>query len=151
MIEGACLCGAVRFEIDRAAGPFELCHCKRCRKSSGSAYLAGLWVNVADFRFVSGRDRISTFELPVRERPPGYRRSFCTSCGCLVPDPEPCGTRIEVPAGLFEGDPGMRPERHLFVDERSPWTIIADGLPQLDRRAVREMRERAAPGQGSPK
>ena len=142
MLRGACLCGTVRFEIDRAVGPFELCHCKRCRKSSGSAYVAGLGVNVADFRFVSGRDEISTCELPVRERPPGYRRFFCRRCGSPVPNPEPGGTWFEVPAGLLEDDPEIRPERHIFVDEKAPWTIITDDLPQLDRQEIRELRER---------
>ena len=42
MMQGGCLCGAVRFELDRAVGPFELCHCNRCRKTTGSAYAAGL-------------------------------------------------------------------------------------------------------------
>jgi hypothetical protein len=37
MMRGSCLCGGVRFEVDRAVGPFELCHCSRCRKASGSA------------------------------------------------------------------------------------------------------------------
>ena len=43
-IRGSCLCGAVTFEIDRACGPVEYCHCNRCRKMSGSsALLAGLF------------------------------------------------------------------------------------------------------------
>jgi hypothetical protein len=33
MIRGSCLCGGVTFEIERAVGPFELCHCSRCRKN----------------------------------------------------------------------------------------------------------------------
>jgi len=44
MIRGSCLCGGVKFEITRAVGPFELCHCARCRKASGSAFVAGLGV-----------------------------------------------------------------------------------------------------------
>ena len=47
-IRGACLCGGVRFEVERAAGPFELCHCSRCRKVSGSAFVAGLGVRADD-------------------------------------------------------------------------------------------------------
>ena len=35
MIRGSCLCGGVKFEITRATGPFELCHCSRCRKANG--------------------------------------------------------------------------------------------------------------------
>jgi hypothetical protein len=143
MIQGACLCGAVRFEIDRATGSFELCHCQRCRKSSGSAYVAGLGVNVADFRFVFGREQIAVFELPVRERPPGYRRAFCGHCGSPVPDPEPRGAWLEIPAGLLEDDPGVIPDRHIYVDSRAPWTPRGDGLPELDERAVHALRARA--------
>lgn len=36
MIRGSCLCGGVRFGIERAVGPFELSHGTRCRKVSGS-------------------------------------------------------------------------------------------------------------------
>jgi hypothetical protein len=54
MIRGSCLCGGVRFEITRAIGPFELCHCSRCRKANGSAFVAGLGVKRADFRLVQG-------------------------------------------------------------------------------------------------
>ena len=54
MLRGSCLCGGVRFEIERAVGPFELCHCTRCRKVSGSAYLTWLAVRREDFRFLEG-------------------------------------------------------------------------------------------------
>jgi len=46
MIKGECLCGAVQFEVASVVGPFELCHCNRCRKSSGSAYAAIVGVAV---------------------------------------------------------------------------------------------------------
>ena len=55
MIHGSCLCGALRFEITKPAGPFELCHCTRCRKVTGSAFFAGLYVRADDFRLVQGK------------------------------------------------------------------------------------------------
>jgi hypothetical protein len=140
MIRGACLCGAVRFEIDRAIGPFELCHCTRCRKASGSAYLAAVGVRVADYRLLAGRELITTFELPVRETPPGYQRIFCKRCGSPAPDPDPRGTWFEIPAGLLEDDPGVRPERHIFIDKRAAWTTLDDDLPALDEAALLRLR-----------
>ena len=53
-IRGSCLCGLVRFEIDKAIGPFEICHCNRCRKVSGSQGLAAVGVNTCDYHFISG-------------------------------------------------------------------------------------------------
>lgn len=143
MIRGSCLCGAVSFQIDRATGPFELCHCTRCRKASGSAYLAGIVVRVADFRFIRGREHITVFELPVRDRPPGYRRPFCRFCGSPVPEPDPGGEWCEIPAGLLDDDPGLRPDRHIFTEHRAAWTPRGDGLPELDEPALVAMRARA--------
>jgi len=142
MVRGSCLCGAVRFEVDRLTGPFELCHCGRCRKASGSAYLAGIGARTSDFRFVQGREHIEVFELPVREQPPGYRRPFCRICGSPLPEPDPSGPWCEIPAGLLEDDPGARPDRHIFVEHRAPWTPTGDGLPELDKEALLALRAR---------
>jgi hypothetical protein len=140
MIRGGCLCGAVRFELLRAIGPFELCHCSRCRKASGSAYLAAVGVRAQDFRLVAGREQITSYELPVLEAPPGYARPFCRRCGCLAPEPEPRGPWFEIAAGLLDDDPGLRPDRHIMVEHKAAWTTITDGLPQLDKQALLRLR-----------
>ncbi|MGO9948492.1 MAG: GFA family protein [Steroidobacteraceae bacterium] len=140
MIRGSCLCGGVRFEITRAVGPFELCHCGRCRKASGSAFVAGLGVRREDFQFVQGHDLIKTFNAPIREAPPAYCTHFCGRCGSPVPNPSSDSQWLEVPAGLLDDDPQTRPDRHIFVDVKSPWFHIKDDLPQLDRTALLSLR-----------
>ena len=147
MIRGSCLCGRVRFEIARAVGPFELCHCGRCRKASGSAFSATVGVRRDDFHLTSGRELIQAYEAPVRERAPGYRTYFCGRCGSPVPNPSPETAWFEVPAGALDDDPQLRPDRHIFVEMKSAWFSIADRLPQLDRAALARLR-RAQSGQG---
>ena len=141
MIRGSCLCGGVKFEIARAVGPFELCHCSRCQKASGSAFLAGLGVRRDDFRLIAGRELIKTYEAPVRDTPPGYRTCFCTRCGSPVPDPTVEGPWFEVPAGALDDDPQLRPDKHIFVEVKSPWFVITDGLPQLDKAQLTKLRQ----------
>lgn len=136
MIRGGCLCGGVRFEIDRAVGPFELCHCSRCRKVSGSAFMAGLGVRRDDFRLVQGHDLVRSYEAPILEAPPAYRVSFCTTCGSCVPDPESRSEWLEIAAGLLDDDPQLRPDKHIFVECKADWFPITDGLPQLDKAAL---------------
>jgi hypothetical protein len=133
MIKGECLCGAVQFEATSIIGPFELCHCSRCRTSTGSAYAAIVRVAVEGFRFTAGTSRIRLFELPVVERPPGYRRFFCDDCGSPVPNPNPnpSGEWVSVPAGSLKTNLGGFPERHIYVDHKADWDRISDGLPQL--------------------
>jgi hypothetical protein len=144
MIRGSCLCGGVRFEVDRAVGPFELCHCPRCRKASGSAFVAGLGVRVEDFRWLSGTELIRTFEAPIRERPPAYCAAFCSRCGSPVPSSR--ANWFEIPAGLLDDDPGLRPDKHIFVECKSPWFSIADSLPQLTKVQLAAFRKRSGEG-----
>jgi hypothetical protein len=120
----------VRFEVAHAVGPFELCHCPRCRKASGSAFFAGLGVDVRDFRLVSGAELIRRYEAPIRECPPAYRVAFCSCCGSPVPDPPPGASWFEIP-----GPPGrrsVRPDKHLRRVQ-SPWFEITDVLPRLTK------------------
>ena len=146
MITGSCLCGGVRFELRRAVGPFELCHCRRCRKSSGSAFAAGLAVMIKDFVLLDGKDLISTYEAPIVERPPAYTVHFCRRCGSPVPNPDPGAQWFEIPAGLLDGDPGVKPDRHIFVELKAPWFEIADQLPQFDKLALRKLRSNTGRG-----
>ncbi len=147
MIRGGCLCGGVRFELDRASGPFELCHCSRCRKASGSAFVAGLAVRPEHFRLIQGRELITRYEAPILERPPAYRNSFCRRCGSPVPEPLPASegsSSFEVAAGSLDDDPGLRPDKHIFVELKAPWFEILDELPRLDKPTLRALRQRGS-------
>jgi hypothetical protein len=120
MIHGSCLCGGIRFEFTKPAGPFELCHCTRCRKVTGSAFFSGLHVLIEDFRLVEGHELITTYEAPILREPPAYRVSFCSRCGSPVPNPAASSGLVEIPAGLLDDDPTMKPDKHIFVELKSP-------------------------------
>ena len=145
MLRGHCLCEGVTFEVAEAVGPFELCHCSRCRRASGSAFVAGLGVRVSDFKLVSGAELIRSYEAPILEHPPAYRVAFCSRCGSPVPSPPPGARWFEIPAGLLNDDPGCRPDRHIYVDYKIDWDEISDGLPQLTKADVFELRRAATP------
>ena len=136
MIRGSCLCGGVQFEARKVQGPFELCHCSRCRKVTGSAFAAGIYVAPDDFKLLQGQELIRVYEAPILRAPPAYHSCFCSRCGSRVPDAFSCAPLIELPAGCLDNDPGLRPEMHILVEGKAPWFTISDGLPQLDRLAL---------------
>ena len=140
MIRGSCLCGGVRFEITNTTGPFELCHCNRCRKASGSAFAAGLRVRGQDLRVTQGQELIKTFEAPIIEAPPPYTNYFCGRCGSPVPVPSDDAAWFDVPAGLLDDDPTIRPDKHIYTDFKSPWENISDRLPQMTKAQIRAHR-----------
>src|SRR5215475_5257429 len=81
MIKGSCLCGGVRFEIARVLPLFELCHCRRCRKATGSAFSAAVAVRPEDFRLVQGLELISRYEAPILDAPP--RTAFVSAVAAV--------------------------------------------------------------------
>jgi len=102
--------------------------------------MAGIAVRREGFRILTGRELITKFELPVRDTPPPYSRIFCSRCGCIVPDPDPQTQVFEIAAGLLDDDPILRPERHILVEYRAPWTQFQDDLPRFDRPALSKLR-----------
>jgi hypothetical protein len=98
-----------------------------------------------DFKFLQGCELITTFESPVRETPPGYRSCFCGRCGSPVPDDSGDSPWFEIPAGLLDDDPRLRPDKHIFFDVKAHWFSITDDLPQLDEATLLKLRRPSRP------
>jgi hypothetical protein len=126
MISGSCLCRAVAWEIDGPLQWMSHCHCSRCRKAHGAAFVTYSAANAADFRFVRGSERIGRYESS-----PGFFRPFCSQCGSVVPG-DPWGPLVFVPAGCLDGELGVKPEMHIFVSAKPPWVELNDALPRFD-------------------
>lgn len=139
-IAGSCLCGGVQFEIDQADGPSEICHCVRCQKKSGATALTMINAKIENYRLIKGADLIREYAAPILNRPPAYKASFCTNCGSPVPALETKHDFIEIPAGLFDNDPGVQPDKHIFVDFMPSWNLIRDNLPQFNLRQLVKQR-----------
>ena len=127
MIAGGCLCGAVRYEV---TGPFLRaghCHCSRCRKHSGAAVLTQGRVRREDFRLLSGEECVRVY----RPAEGAAVKAFCVQCGSsLFGGTWPEGPEVSIRLGSVDGDPGIRPQVHTFVDFRAPWDEITDDLPR---------------------
>jgi hypothetical protein len=76
MYQGSCLCGTVRYQIRGELGSIGLCHCSRCRKANGSAFLAAAQVDQKEFTVISGQESLADYESSA-----GVHRIFCRNCG----------------------------------------------------------------------
>ncbi len=144
VIQGGCLCGGIRFQVTNVVGPLELCHCPRCRKTTGSAFAATVVVAVDGYALLRGEDLIREFAMPANDQPPGYTVHFCCVCGCFAPDPRPTGDRFEIACGLFDDDLPVGPDRHIYCDSeyRANCYTIEDNLPQYTKAQIAGLRER---------
>lgn len=127
MTTGACLCGTVRYEIDDPMSAMVNCHCSMCRKEHGAAFATFVTAPIGGFRWISGEDSVASYESS-----PGGTRPFCRRCGSALPTLMPQMGIVAAPAGNLEGDPGIRPQMHIFAGSRLPGFEITDDLPRFD-------------------
>jgi hypothetical protein len=97
-----------------------------CRKATGTSFATNMLVREEDFVIVSGRETLK----PYRSSPDEFRH-FCSACGSPVfSEAEHRRGILSIRCGLLDGDPGIRPAYHLYVDFKAPWLGIHDGLPE---------------------
>jgi hypothetical protein len=86
-------------------------------------------VNTKDYRFLTGRELVKSYAAPILYSPPAYHSTFCSNCGSPIPAPSPEGESFEIPAGAFDDDPLIRPDKHIFVEFMPPWDDLRANLP----------------------
>jgi hypothetical protein len=128
MIRGSCLCGGIRFEIEKVRA-LTHCHCSVCRKSSGASFGTFAHVRADRFKLLGGDDLIN----PGYEWTAGHSRSFCARCGSPAPGFVEATRMVSVPAGLLDDDPGLRPSTHVFTSSKAAWVDLGDELPKYEK------------------
>jgi len=128
VITGGCLCGSVRYDVRGSFLRANYCHCSRCRRHTGSAFSTQGRVKRDQLRLLQGQELVKTF------RPEGGAvKAFCRECGSsLFGGNWPDGPEVAIRFGTLDGDPGIRPQFHIFVGSKAPWHEILDSLPRYE-------------------
>jgi hypothetical protein len=126
---GSCLCGEVNFEIDGDFESFYLCHCKYCQKDTGSAHASNLFSSVAKLVWLSGQDKIKTYELPSTK----HIKSFCSNCGSALPSLQMNSKLLVVPAGSLNQDILIKPNAHIFTSSRANWEHKLEDIKSYEK------------------
>ena len=126
MIEGSCLCGAVRFRLTAPPTLMGTCHCSRCRKAGASTIV---FVKRETLDWVKGRENVALYSP---EPPFKYGRCFCRTCGTSLGEILSEEESFPISANALDGDPGIRNSFHEHVADKPVWYEIQDGAPQSD-------------------
>jgi hypothetical protein len=127
-VHGSCLCGDVRFAVEGRPTRFMLCHCSRCRRGRSAAHGANTFYPLAQFSWLAGQSQVRAYRLPEAAR---FALAGCVRCGSGAPVIREGVPFVLVPAGLLDGDPGLRPEAHIHVASGAAWYPFHDDLPQF--------------------
>lgn len=61
VISGACLCGAVRFEVNRPLDRVAHCHCTICQRAHGAAFVTWAAVPQEGVRITAGEADVTHY------------------------------------------------------------------------------------------
>ncbi|MFZ5779469.1 MAG: GFA family protein [Pseudomonadota bacterium] len=121
-LQGGCLCGEVRYEVDAPATHRTACHCTICRRASAAPFVAWFSVPTNAFRLLAGEPaRFSSSAHGVR--------TFCASCGSpLTFQSSRSPEQIDVTTCSLDTPDAAAPRDHTYVRSKLSWVVIGDGV-----------------------
>jgi hypothetical protein len=128
MLEGSCLCGAVRYQIDGGLGPIVCCHCTMCRKAQGSAFATNAPVPAGRFRIVQGEAALRSYRSSAHKE-----RLFCGTCGSPIFSRRDGSDDVRVRVGTLDTRISTRASAHIHVASKAEWWDIRDDLPRYPK------------------
>ena len=128
---GQCLCGAIKYSVDKLEPNMGNCHCKMCRKFHGAAYATYAQAKRENFHWLSGEESIQNY---VGEN--NTLRKFCSvCCSSLIfeDDINENGELIHFAASTLDTESEVKPNVHIYVESKANWLSIQDDLPKFEK------------------
>jgi hypothetical protein len=146
---GGCVCGAVRFALDRPLWVV-VCHCDACKKRTGSAFGISLVMDSGGVRDFTGETRsfVRTGESGRK-----VRYEFCPGCGTTLRwHVELISSRQVFAGGTLDDPTKFDVGGEMYTGEALPWArleceLYREGAPDDEFR--RAMIEKAGPGRST--
>ncbi len=123
VLEGGCLCGAVRYRLIPAGAIVDYCHCEMCRRWSGAPVSA--WAQVPTGQFQVTEGTVAGFASS-----PIATRHFCPICGTPLYMSDPAGRSIGIMLGTLDKAEALVPTQHGWMSRHLPWLALSDDLPR---------------------
>ncbi len=126
MVQGSCLCGAVKFELSPEPTVMGTCHCSRCRKAGAGTVV---FIEKDSLTWVQGKEHVATHQPPA---PYKYGRCFCKICGTSLGEILADADTFPIAANALDGEFSLTNQFHEFVSEKPHWYEICDDAPRSE-------------------
>jgi hypothetical protein len=130
VVEGGCVCGAVRIAVRGRPLVIHGCHCRFCQQGSGSAFSVSLMLETAQVSVIRGAT-----EPVSRQAALGVHIGHaCPDCQTELFGHHPMlGTAIAfVGAGVLDKPGGYAPDVHCFTRTKYDWVVLPEGVPAFE-------------------
>ena len=149
MYEGGCACGRIRYRMTSDPLFVHCCHCLRCQRETGSAFVLNALIETDRLEIVSGAPK----PVPVPTDSGKSHRIFrCETCGTALASEYGGVEKLRfVRVGALDAPHALKPDVHIYTRSKVPWIALPEGVPVFeayyDSRAVwpaESLRRRAA-------
>lgn len=128
--EGACFCAYVHFAIDAEPVYACHCHCHSCQQAAGAPFVTWATFPVSAFDIDGG-------VIAEYRSSPGVTRGFCAQCGTsLTYQHTDRPGEIDITVASLAEPERIAPRSHIWVEDKAPWLVINDELPQFPRKVT---------------
>ena len=131
LAKGGCLCGDYSYQFSKAdvASAFH-CHCKDCRRSTGSGKATIVLVPTAALRT---EGELKTYTVQGTEGA-SVTRGFCPNCGSqLISNVEEMPAMRMVKAGTLDDSSWVKVAVSCWSDSAEPWSPVDATSPVAER------------------
>lgn len=131
-IEGGCNCGKIRYRADSAPLVVAQCHCRNCRRQSGSAFSVNLLFKGSA---ISHHGELTVYEDRDTFSGNAVLRKFCGTCGSPVFSETTDGKGLLiVKAGTLDDPDPYVPTVAVWTDSALAW-VAPQGQHQFPKNA----------------
>jgi hypothetical protein len=128
--EGGCACGEVRYRLTSEPLFTHCCHCLRCQRQTGSAFVINLLIETDRIELLSGDPQ--PVDVP-RDGSDVQRIWRCPSCRTAVYSQYTSPAVRFVRGGTLDDPRSIEPDVHIFTESKVDWVVIPDSMPAFDQ------------------
>ena len=134
ILEGGCLCGAIRYRAETDQTMHYLCHCSDCQRYGGVPFHAGIVVAATALQ-INGTPKTWT---KAADSGRTIARHFCGECGGhLLTSPWPEPGRYSIKAGTLDNPDQFQPRHEIWTQSKLPWSDRPADLEPFDQGFLR--------------
>ena len=134
-IDGACLCGAIRYEATIDPSQVRICHCTQCQVQSATAFRTGVLVPKERFRLVAGEPKVY---VKIAESGNPRALAFCGECGTSIYGTSPTDpVAYSLRLGTARQRAELVPTVQIWAGEAMPWLSRIASMPRVERQSGR--------------
>ncbi len=127
MVEGSCLCGNIKYEVEIIPEKIFNCHCKFCRKAHGADYATMAFAKASTLTLMDEKGLLKEHVNDL-----GGIRSFCSECGTRLMNYAPDKKLyLSITLATVDTPVNLKPVAHANTESKASWCKPYEGIPQF--------------------